>query len=103
VIDLDFNVVYLNTFGRKLVGEKKNTLKGKKCYQLFKTDDCKTERCACARAFKSKKPETSQTTAKLANCNLPIQYTCSPMYDEQLTKVVGAIDVITDITELKQT
>lgn len=103
VIDKDFSVVYMNQFGRKLVGEKKSTIKGKKCYDLFKAGDCKTERCACAKMFMSAKPEMGQTIACLSSGNLPIQYTCSPLYDERRTSIIGAINVITDITQLKQT
>lgn len=103
VIDKDFNIVYMNQFGRKLVSEKKSTIKDKKCHDLFKTGDCKTDKCACAKMFVSTKPETGQTIAGLASGDLPIQYTCSPLYDEQRTSIIGAINVITDITQLKQT
>jgi methyl-accepting chemotaxis protein len=99
-IDSDFNIVYMNQFGRKLVGEKKNTIKGKKCFNVLKSTDCNTDRCACARMFKSKLPETSQAIARLPGGDLPIQYTCSPLYDEQRTRIVGAIEVVTDITQL---
>lgn len=102
-IDSDFNVVYMNQYGRKLVGEKKSTLKGKKCYNLFKTTDCNTDRCAYVRMFKSKLPETSQAIARLPCGDLPIQYTCSPLYDDQKTKIVGAIEVVTEITQLTKT
>ncbi len=103
VIDKDFSVLYMNQFGRKLVGEKKDSVKGKKCYDLFKTGDCQTEKCACTRSFQSKKPETSQTVANLVSGNLPIQYTCSPLYNEERTEIIGAIDVVTDITQLRET
>ncbi|XES78121.1 MAG: PAS domain-containing protein [Candidatus Bathyarchaeia archaeon] len=64
VIDTDFNVVYMNQFGRKLLGMKKATVYRKKCYDLFKTEECKTERCAsCICMQKTQTPETSQTTA----------------------------------------
>jgi len=103
VIDKDFSVLYMNQFGRKLVKEKKDSIKSKKCYDLFKTGDCQTERCACSRSFQSKKPETSQTTANPASGNLPIQYTCSPLYNDERTEIIGAINVITDITQLRET
>jgi methyl-accepting chemotaxis protein len=103
VIDSNFTVTYMNQFGRKLLGMKKDAVYGMKCYDLFKTDDCHSDRCACARTFKTKVPETSQTTARFSEgVTLPIQYTASPLYDEQRTNVIGAIEVITDITQLKQ-
>ncbi len=102
VIDKNFGIMYMNQCGRKLTGEKKSTVKGKKCYTVFKTGDCNTERCASARMFKSKKLETSQTCARLVSGDLPVQYTCSPLYDDQRVNVVGAIEVFTDITQLKK-
>ena len=101
-IDSDFNISYLNQFGRKMVGQKKDGLKGKKCFELFKTDDCGTERCACARTMKTGKPETSRTTARIGGGALPIQYTASPIYDDQRVKIIGAIEVVTDITQLTE-
>ncbi|HTY74416.1 MAG TPA: methyl-accepting chemotaxis protein [Candidatus Nanoarchaeia archaeon] len=103
VIDSNFAVTYMNQFGRKLLGMKKDAVYGRKCYDLFKTDDCHTEKCACGRSFRTKNSETSQTTARFNGGALPIQYTCSPLYDDERTKVIGAIEVITDITALKQT
>jgi methyl-accepting chemotaxis protein len=103
VIDKDFTVIFMNQFGRKLLKLKKNAVVGRKCYELFKTDDCKTERCACARAINNKKSETSQTIARFEETPLPIQYTASPLYDEKLANVIGAIELVTDITQLKQT
>ncbi len=103
VIDSNFNVTYMNQYGRKMIGLKKKDLQGKKCYDLFKTDECNTEKCACARMFKSKNPEMSQTTARFGGGALPVQYTCSPLYDNELTHIVGGIEIFTDITQLKET
>jgi methyl-accepting chemotaxis protein len=102
VVDTNFNVVYMNQFGRKLLGMKKSEAYGKKCYDLFKTDDCKTEKCAsCVCMLKTYKPETSQTTARFGESALPIQYTASPLYNDERTQIIGAIEVITDVTHLK--
>ena len=103
VMDSDFTITYMNMFGRKMLGLKKDAVYGRKCYELFKTDDCQTDRCACSRTFRTKNPETSQTTARFGGGALPIQYTASPLYDDERTKVIGAIEVITDVTQLKQT
>jgi len=100
-IDSEFNVIYLNQFGRKLLGLKKDALKDKKCYELFKTDDCHTEKCACARTMKTGKAETSITIARFGGGALPIQYTGAPVYNEQMTHVIGAVEVVTDITKIK--
>ncbi len=100
-IDSEFNVVYMNQYGRKLLGVKKNELRSKKCYELFKTDDCRTEKCACARSMKTGNTETSITTARFGGGALPIQYTGAAVYNDQMTKIVGAIEVATDISQIK--
>ena len=101
-IDTEFNIVYMNQFARKMVKIKKEELKNKKCFELFKTDDCQTERCACARSMKSGNTETSITVARFGSGELPIQYTGAAIYDKQMTNVVGAVEVFTDISQLKQ-
>ena len=101
-IDRNFNIVYMNQFARKLVKIKKSDLKNKKCYELFKTDDCQTDKCACARSMKSGNTETSITTARFGDGELPVQYTGAAIYDEQMTNVVGAVEVFTDISQLRE-
>ncbi len=99
-IDREFNVVYINHFGRNLLKIKKNGYKGKKCFELFKTDDCNTDKCACAKAMRTGKTETSITTARFENA-LPIQYTGAPIYNEEMTQITGAVEVITDISQIR--
>jgi methyl-accepting chemotaxis protein len=100
VIDRDFNITYINEFGAGLLGSTPEKVLGKKCYSLFKTDDCQTPKCACAIAMKTKKPTTSQSVSRAKGNELPIQYTGSPILDEK-GKVIGAVELINDITELK--
>lgn len=101
-MDSDFNISYINSFGAKLLGSTPKKLIGKKCYDLFKTDDCKTKNCACYIAMKTKKPATSQTISRAGGGELPIQYTGSPLFDEE-GKVIGASEFVTDITQMKNT
>ncbi|CAN2039774.1 methyl-accepting chemotaxis protein [Candidatus Magnetomoraceae bacterium gMMP-15] len=96
-IDKDFNVVYLNNAGVKIAGLKPDEAIGKKCYDLFKTEDCGTENCACARAMKKNRKVTSETRANPGSMsNLPIRYTGMPI--EEKGEVTGALEFITDMT-----
>jgi methyl-accepting chemotaxis protein len=95
-IDKEFNVNYINTYGANMLGSTPDKLVGKKCYDLFKTDDCKTSKCACAVAMKTKQPATSETMTG----EVSIKYTGSPLLDGA-GKVVGAVEYVTDISELK--
>lgn len=101
-INTEYNIVYMNQFCRKMLKIKKNELSGKKCYDLFKTDDCNTDKCACKQAMKTGQTETSITTARFGGGELPIQYTGAPVYNDQMTNVVGAVEVITDLTQIRE-
>jgi methyl-accepting chemotaxis protein len=100
-VDEQFSVTFMNKFGAKLVGETVQSVVGKKCYDLFKTGDCHTNKCACARAMKEKNVATSQTVAHPKNMEVPIQYMGRPIYDEN-KKVIGAVEIVTDITKIKE-
>ena len=99
-VDKNHTVTFMNKFGAKLVGENITSVVGKKCYDLFKTGDCHTDKCACARAMKEKAVATSQTTAHPKNLEIPIQYVGRPLYDDN-KNIVGAVEIVTDITNMK--
>jgi methyl-accepting chemotaxis protein len=102
-MDKEFNVVYMNNFGAKLLGMPswENAI-GQKCYDLFKTTDCQTEKCACSVAMKTKKAATSETVAHPGDMTLQIQYTGSPLTDDS-GKIVGVVEFVSDVTNLKNT
>jgi len=52
VIDKNFNVLFANDVFAKIIGETPESVLAKKCFDLFKTGDCRTERCACSQAMK---------------------------------------------------
>jgi methyl-accepting chemotaxis protein len=97
-IDRDFNVIFMNDYGAQLLGTTADKLAGKKCYDLFKTTDCQTSNCACDMAMKTKKPATSEA---VSNGKMHIQYTGSPLTDEN-GKVIGALEFVADITKVKE-
>ena len=97
-IDRDFSVVFMNDYGAQMLGTTADKIVGKKCFDLFKTTDCNTPQCACAIAMKTKKPATSET---ISNGKMNIQYTGSPLMDEN-GKVVGALEFVADITKIKK-
>ncbi len=50
-IDKEFNVMYMNDAGLSTLKRTLEQTKGQKCYDLFKTEDCKTDKCACYKAI----------------------------------------------------
>lgn len=98
-IDKQFNITYMNDNAAQLLGVTPEEAEGRKCYSLFKTDDCQTDNCACAKAMSEGVFNVSQTISKANGGELPIQYVGSPLYDES-GEIIGAVEFVTDITRL---
>ena len=102
-IDTDYNVTFMNPAGAAVVGSTPDQVIGKKCFDLFKTPHCKTEKCACTRAMKTDSVVTEQTIARPAEgVIIPIKYTGSPIKDAK-GNIKGALEYVLDMTdEVKQ-
>lgn len=100
-IDKDFTVLYMNSAGETAAGLQEGQASGQKCYDIFKTTDCHTERCACRRAMESGRTEIGETDANPVNgAKLNIEYTGTPIV--QGGTVVGAFEVIMDQTAIRK-
>ncbi|MDF3002628.1 MAG: methyl-accepting chemotaxis sensory transducer [Bacillota bacterium] len=100
IIDNDYNIRYMNQSGAALLGKTQSQLIGQKCYDQFNTSDCKTSKCACARAMQEKNQVQNETDAHPNGMNLDITYIGSPIFDHN-NQVIGALEVLTDLTEIK--
>jgi len=101
-IDTKFNITFMNPAGASVAGKTPDEVIGTKCYDLFKTPHCKTEKCACARAMKSDSVISEQTIARPADgVIIPIKYTGAPIKDAK-GNIKGALEYIVDITEEAQ-
>ncbi|MFH1076327.1 MAG: methyl-accepting chemotaxis protein [Pseudomonadota bacterium] len=99
-IDKDFNVVFMNAAGAGVVGLTPAECVGKKCYHLFKTQDCQTSACACGIAMRTNAIATSETYAKpQQGMNIPIRYSGIPLKDNA-GSIIGALEFIADMTEV---
>ncbi len=101
IMDRDFTVLYMNEIGAKLGAKTSKQVVGTKCYDFFRTSDCNTEKCACARAMSTNMGASSETDAHPNGLNLDISYSAIPVRDKQ-GKVIGAFEVVTDQTAIKQ-
>ena len=72
IIDNDFNVQYMNELGAKVGGKSPAQLVGTRCYDHFKTSDCKTDRCACGQAMRSGQNAGAETDAHPGGLDLDI-------------------------------
>ena len=102
LIDSDYQILYMNkagaAFGNTTGDELVNTRR--KCFDFFKTGDCKTQNCACSKAMQVGSDVKSDTTAMPLAEKYDIAYTGVPVRDRE-GKIVGAFEVITDQTAIK--
>lgn len=83
-------------------GKTQQQVLGTKCYDHFKTSDCKTHNCACGRALQTGQPANSETDAHpAAGLDLEISYTGIPLRNDS-GQVVGAFEVVTDQTAVRR-
>jgi len=101
VLDKSFSVRYINENGAAMLGSTVLELTGRKCHELFRTEDCLTGQCVCFKAMDSGCQQEGETTAHLANGTvLKIRYMGIPIRKDG--EVVGALEAVTDLTQIKR-
>ncbi len=100
IVDKEFTIRYLNNIAATILGLPKKQIIGTKCHQHFRTSDCNSGKCACAKAMQMGCQASSQTDAHPAGKNLDIEYSGVPLKDQKGT-IIGALEVVTDLTAIK--
>ena len=98
-IDKDMKVKYMNDLAKN-IGGVPNPI-GMKCFDIMKTTDCNTDKCATAKCMRTKTIEQSDTHAKPLSGNYDIKYFGTPFYDEN-GNVAGGMEIIVDETAIKR-
>jgi methyl-accepting chemotaxis protein len=102
LINTDFEVYYMNKAGAGLnntTGE--NLYKQKsKCWDHFRTNDCKTKNCACHQSILTGRDANSETQAMPGAYKLDIAYSSVPIKNKE-GKTIGAFEVVVDQTAIK--
>lgn len=101
VLDTDFNITFMDKAGANLLGMTPEAILGKKCYDLFKTPHCNTQECRSAQAMKKDCVCAGETVADPGGLNMPIQYTCAPIKDNN-GNIIGALEYVINITDQKK-
>lgn len=97
-VDTEFTITYVNPAGASVVGMTPDEVTGRKCFDLFKTLHCKTEKCACGQAMKTDRVVSEDTIARpKEGVILPIKYTGAPIKDAK-GNVKGALEFAQDVT-----
>jgi methyl-accepting chemotaxis protein len=100
-IDRDYNMTYVNPAAAGLSGKKPEDVLGTKCYDLFKTEHCRTEECRCYQAMEKNDVCDGETVSDPDGLNIPISYTATPLTDDD-GRIVGAMEYVVDISETKK-
>ena len=101
IIDKEFNIDYINKFGKEFLGYKHDeSFAGKKCYELFKTGHCQTDKCACSIAMAKDIITSAETVSAAKEKEQYILYSGAPVKDAN-GNIVGAIEHIADVNDLK--
>jgi methyl-accepting chemotaxis protein len=102
IIDNNFQVLYMNKAGLSIGSTDLTQLRGKKCSNYFKTEDCNSEKCACQRAMTDQRLVKAQTVSRPTDkLTMDIDYIGLPVKDAA-GKVIGAFEVIMDQSAIKQ-
>jgi methyl-accepting chemotaxis protein len=100
ILDTSFAIRYVNRAGAALAGRATEQLVGSRCSDVFRTGDCRSDRCACERAMKEGRTVGGETTARPDGKSLEVAYSGVPVRDGS-GKVIGACKVIVDQTAVK--
>ena len=98
-VNKDMKVVYMNNLAKEIGGVANPV--GMKCFDIMKTSDCNTDKCATAKCMRTKTIEQSDTHAKPSSGNYDIKYYGTPFYDED-GNVAGGMEIILDETTIKR-
>jgi tubulin-specific chaperone A len=102
VIDTDYNILFINDAGTKMLDKEVDECIGKKCYQLFNSGHCNTRACAAAKAMRLDQVFSAETIARVAEFEKrPVRYTCAPLKDNA-GNITGAIEYVIDIADEMQ-
>ncbi len=98
-IDTDFNITFMNPAGAAVGGLSPDECIGRKCYSIFKTPHCQTEKCALGRAMREDRVVSEETIARpQEGVVIPIKYTGAPIKDAK-GNIEGALEFVLDISE----
>jgi len=101
-INKDFEIQFMNKAGAALGAMNSLDLVAsrRKCFDFFRTGDCRTQNCACSRSIQSNGVSNSSTIARPLDQSYDISYSAVPLHSKS-GAIVGAMEVIVDQTAIK--
>lgn len=103
VIDLNFNVIRVNTKFVDLIGEDKKQIIGKKCYEVFPGPNCFTQDCTLEKiknGIKNVEYEVDKVNKK-EKVSKPYLISANPLCNSE-GDIIGMVQSYKDLTDLKK-
>lgn len=97
-LDRDRNITFVNTAAAQAVGVDPQECIGRKCSDVLKTEDGRSDDCPASRSMAQANEVGGETVAQLAEGPIPIRYNIVPLLDDR-GKVIGALEHFLDISE----
>ncbi len=101
IIDKEFTILYANKASATMAGATPADMLGQKCYDHFKTGDCRTAKCASGQCMMSGSMASSETQALPKGKHYDIAYSGVPIRDAS-GNAIGAMEFFTDLTNIRE-
>ncbi|MHA1584516.1 MAG: methyl-accepting chemotaxis protein [Promethearchaeota archaeon] len=104
-VDKDFNIQKANSMISKIFNYNSDEeIIGKKCYEIFQTEVCNTERCFIRNAWKFERSTTPQDlliNIPKSDKKVEFRITAAPIYNNQ-GEQIGGLEVLQDVNSENQ-
>ena len=98
LIKPDFSILWTNKSMNKFCDSNTDSLKGKKCYEVMKSDACGTEKCHIFNVLKDKIQVKQELNVTINNSRRLCVVCASPLFDEY-GNITAVLEDFTDIME----
>jgi PAS domain S-box-containing protein len=100
VIDFDFNILRITNSMADMLGLNKKEIIGRKCYNIFPGNQCRTEDCPVNRMLREKKKFAADTAKENEDCCLNGIVSVTPLNSKK-GETIGIIEVFDFNSEKK--
>ncbi len=100
IIDTDFNIQFLNKVLLDMLDTAIDDVAEKKCYEILRTDKCRTDECPCKQAMEKGILVKGETISEGLGSRI-IRFYGSPLKNDK-NQIVGCVESLFDITEEEQ-
>lgn len=97
-VDKEFHIIYMNEAGKKFIRKSQDDIIGRKCFEVFDSLHCDSDKCCMRKAIKHASPFSDRNQTVVNGVTVPVEYHAVPLKDER-GEVVGGLEFFLDITE----